>query len=86
PAESLRLQGGPDRCAGRLEVLHNGTWGTVCDDNWDPAEGRVVCRQLGCGTLLSVAPGGRYGEGTGQIWLDEVNCTGEEETLSQCHS
>ncbi|KFV74396.1 Deleted in malignant brain tumors 1 protein, partial [Dryobates pubescens] len=86
PEASLRLVGGPDRCAGRLEVLHNGTWGTVCDDSWGPPEGQVVCRQLGCGTLLSVAPGGRYGEGTGQIWLDEVNCTGEEETLSKCQS
>ncbi|XP_064032270.1 LOW QUALITY PROTEIN: deleted in malignant brain tumors 1 protein-like [Pogoniulus pusillus] len=86
PSGSLRLVGGPDRCAGRLEVLHNGSWGTVCDDSWGPAEGRVVCRQLGCGALLSVAPGGRYGEGTGQIWLDEVNCTGKEEKLSECHS
>ncbi|XP_054254406.1 deleted in malignant brain tumors 1 protein-like [Indicator indicator] len=83
---SLRLVGGPDPCAGRLEVLHNGTWGTVCDDSWGPPEGHVVCRQLGCGPLLSVAPAGRYGEGTGQIWLDEVNCTGKEETLSKCQS
>ncbi|KFV50155.1 Deleted in malignant brain tumors 1 protein, partial [Gavia stellata] len=77
----LRLVGGPGRCAGRVEVLHNGTWGTVCDDGWGSPEGQVVCRQLGCGTVLSVAPGTRYGEGTGQIWLDEVNCTGEERDL-----
>ncbi|NXS63443.1 DMBT1 protein, partial [Brachypteracias leptosomus] len=83
---SLRLVGGPGRCAGRVEVLHNGTWGTVCDDGWGSPEGRVVCRQLGCGTLLSVAPGARYGEGTGRIWLDEVNCTGEERDLSECRA
>ncbi|NXX99878.1 CD5L protein, partial [Centropus bengalensis] len=82
----LRLEGGPDRCAGRVEVLHNGTWGTVCDDGWGPPEGHVVCRQLGCGTLLSVAPGARYGEGTGKIWLDEVKCTGEERNLSECRA
>ncbi|NWW49431.1 DMBT1 protein, partial [Pedionomus torquatus] len=86
PEGLLRLVGGPDRCAGRVEVLHNGTWGTVCDDGWGSAEGRVVCRQLGCGTVLSVAPGVRYGEGTGQIWLDEVNCTGEERDLSECRA
>ncbi|NXI54001.1 DMBT1 protein, partial [Chloroceryle aenea] len=74
------------RCAGRVEVLHNGTWGTVCDDGWGPPEGQVVCRQLGCGTLLSVAPGVRYGEGSGQIWLDEVNCTGEEKDISECRT
>ncbi|XP_010000081.1 PREDICTED: deleted in malignant brain tumors 1 protein [Chaetura pelagica] len=80
----LRLVGGPDPCAGRVEVLHNGTWGTVCDDGWGPPEGRVVCQQLGCGEVLSVAPGTRYGEGTGQIWLDEVNCTGKEKNLLEC--
>ncbi|XP_074666362.1 scavenger receptor cysteine-rich domain-containing protein DMBT1-like isoform X1 [Strix aluco] len=86
PGGFLRLVGGPSRCAGRVEVLHNGTWGTVCDDGWGSPEGRVVCRQLGCGTVLSVAPGVRYGEGTGQIWLDEVNCTGEERNLSECRA
>ncbi|NXF41391.1 DMBT1 protein, partial [Nyctibius bracteatus] len=86
PGGLLRLAGGPGRCAGRVEVLHNGTWGTVCDDGWGSPEGHVVCRQLGCGTLLSVAPGTRYGEGTGQIWLDEVNCTGEERDLFECQA
>lgn len=86
PEGSLRLVDGPSPCSGRVEVLHNGTWGTVCDDRWDAADGLVVCRQLGCGALLSVAPGTRYGEGTGQIWLDEVNCTGEEKNISECQA
>ncbi|NXR01630.1 DMBT1 protein, partial [Sagittarius serpentarius] len=86
PGGFLRLVGGPSHCAGRVEVLHNGTWGTVCDDGWGSPEGQVVCRQLGCGTVLSVAPGARYGEGMGQIWLDEVNCTGEESDLSKCQA
>nr|XP_038035098.1 deleted in malignant brain tumors 1 protein isoform X2 [Anas platyrhynchos] len=84
--EGLRLVDGPGRCAGRVEVLHNGTWGTVCDDNWSVHEGQVVCRQLGCGTVLSVSKGARHGEGMGQIWLDDVNCTGTEAALSECQS
>ncbi|KAM6226172.1 scavenger receptor cysteine-rich domain-containing protein DMBT1-like isoform 2-T2 [Porphyrio hochstetteri] len=86
PGGVVRLVGSSDRCAGRVEVFYNGTWGTVCDDGWGSPEGRVVCRQLGCGSVLSVAPGTRYGEGTGQIWLDEVNCTGEERDLSECRA
>ncbi|XP_044844677.1 deleted in malignant brain tumors 1 protein-like [Mauremys mutica] len=80
----LRLVNGPSHCAGRVELLHNQLWGTVCDDFWDLDEARVVCRQLGCGTALSAPRGSRYGQGTDRMWLDEVYCTGREAVLSNC--
>ncbi|XP_064369567.1 deleted in malignant brain tumors 1 protein-like [Dromaius novaehollandiae] len=82
----LRLVDGGSRCAGRVEVKHEGQWGTVCsyDFIWDVRGASVVCRQLGCGTVARTSPYMPFGAGAGRIWLQPFLCRGTETALHHC--
>ena len=71
---------------GRVEVYHNNQWGTVCGHSyldWGTRNGDVVCKQLGyLRALHSTAH--YFPQGTGQIWISEVHCVGNETNLVQC--
>ncbi|KAL2761905.1 macrophage scavenger receptor types I and II isoform 4 [Daubentonia madagascariensis] len=83
-SKTVRLVGGRGPHEGRVEILHNGQWGTVCDDRWEVRVGQVICRSLGYQGVQTVHKGAHFGQGTGPIWLSEVFCFGRESSIEQC--
>lgn len=67
-----------------MEVQYNGTWSRVCSYGWDINDAQVVCSELGFGKALAAVHDRFYGWGTGQFWLYNVNCEGNEWTIGNC--
>ncbi|KAL3870896.1 hypothetical protein ACJMK2_038927, partial [Sinanodonta woodiana] len=70
--------------SGRLELMYNGIWGTVCDDRFTDKDAIVACRMMGQHGTSSVIGADSVPDGADPIWLDEVSCLGTETNLFQC--
>ncbi|KAK9975797.1 hypothetical protein ABG768_021030, partial [Culter alburnus] len=79
-----RLNNGPQLCAGRLEILDDQMWGSVCAAAFDQQDAEVVCRELDCGAPVQVLGEDAFGKGDAQMWTREIQCRGNESYISFC--
>ncbi|XP_064415026.1 antigen WC1.1-like [Latimeria chalumnae] len=86
--KELRLASETRKCAGRLEMFYNGSWGSVCNNKMYRSTVNIICRQLNCGDsgTESATFGNIHGTGSGKRMLDEVACHGHESSMWQCPS
>ena len=73
--------GGTSVCAGRLLLKHEGEWRPV-DGHWNRRTASVVCRQLGCGSVVSIEL--IRGSDDEDNWRVKSACDGSESSLSEC--
>uniref|UniRef100_A0A672RUL6 Soluble scavenger receptor cysteine-rich domain-containing protein SSC5D n=1 Tax=Sinocyclocheilus grahami TaxID=75366 RepID=A0A672RUL6_SINGR len=82
----IRLVNGTNSCSGRVEVLHDDQWGTVCDNGWGLTDAAVICKELDCGKVIEAKSAAYFGPGVGPVWIDDAQCTGSEASLVNCTS
>ncbi|KAK4325164.1 hypothetical protein Pmani_004317 [Petrolisthes manimaculis] len=75
----------PGAKVGRVEVLWQGQWGTVCDQGFTKDDTKVVCRSLGLrnGWMVPFYSINREIV-TGPVWLEKPSCQGDETWLGEC--
>ncbi|WAQ95345.1 C163A-like protein [Mya arenaria] len=76
---TVRLVNGTSERSGRVEVLHQGEWGTICADDFDNDAADVVCRKAGI--LLTDSS---FGKGNLSTIINNTSCMGGEWDLSAC--
>ena len=59
--------------------------GKICDDRWDINDANVVCRQLGLPPATQAFRRATLGRGSGQIWIDDIRCSGYELHIDECN-
>ena len=82
---SIRLVMGETPDQGRLEIAHDGLWGTVCDDAFDIVDANVACRQLGYDQAVQIFGISRFGAGKTTVilvlilitWMSNILTTGQ---------
>ncbi|XP_078659992.1 scavenger receptor cysteine-rich domain-containing group B protein-like [Branchiostoma floridae x Branchiostoma belcheri] len=82
----IRLVGGSSRKEGRVEVrpADSMTWGTVCHNQFDIKDADVVCSILGYPSAQLVRNDAYFGPGRGPIYMDDLRCNGDENSLFNC--
>ncbi len=72
------------RCSGRLEILHDQSWMSVCDTAFDRQDAEVVCRELDCGAPVQVLGATAFDKGDTPMWTQEIQCRGNESQIHFC--
>nr|XP_026498774.1 lysyl oxidase homolog 2 [Vanessa tameamea]XP_026498775.1 lysyl oxidase homolog 2 [Vanessa tameamea] len=79
---SLRLVGGRSPNEGRIEIYHNGIWGSICPDGWTLYEASAICHHLALGFAEQALQTNYFG--SSKIILSGVQCEGNETNLFMC--
>uniref|UniRef100_A0A8C4F1B9 SRCR domain-containing protein n=1 Tax=Dicentrarchus labrax TaxID=13489 RepID=A0A8C4F1B9_DICLA len=84
-AESVkvRLADGPGRCAGRVEIEHEGKWKRVSSEKWEAVNSNIICNELDCGGARS-GNSETFSEGSAEFLTKSVSCSSGASRIHEC--
>ena len=65
-------------------MFYRGKWGTICRNDWDLNDVKVVCNQLGFQGALAEFVGSKVTEENIPFLMSKVSCDGRESNLASC--
>ncbi|XP_028518377.1 deleted in malignant brain tumors 1 protein isoform X2 [Exaiptasia diaphana] len=79
-AIDIRLENSSTPHSGRVGILYDSNWGTLCNKGLSTNDAKVICRMLGYDGVSHVftIPG------NGTIWLSDLECNGAEDSIVDC--
>ncbi|XP_062571863.1 deleted in malignant brain tumors 1 protein-like [Saccostrea cucullata] len=81
--ESVRIVNGTSNKEGRVEILIGGQWRSICDGSWNKFDANVTCRSMGYSGGFPVLSS-FFGESNSEVWLSNIDCKGDENSLLNC--
>ncbi|KAL1275628.1 hypothetical protein QQF64_035251 [Cirrhinus molitorella] len=81
----VRLSG-ERQCEGEVEVFIHQVWRRVLLDSWSLTESSVICRQLGCGSVLNFYGSSSSSPEHSYECVTGFQCSGSETHLGNCSS
>ncbi|PVD37781.1 hypothetical protein C0Q70_00382 [Pomacea canaliculata] len=77
---TFSLDGRNRNNSGEVQVTFMNITGSICSDNWDDADARVFCKELGFLTGQAF----KHHVSNRPFWMTDVQCTGSERFLRDC--
>ena len=80
----MKLLDGPGKCAGRVEVQHEGKWHRVNQAGWTDTNSDTVCKQLNCGSRRVLTTPEKFSQGSNGVLHKTVDCKTDAKHISEC--